>query len=69
MKDKPQDDIHNATPLRLAEMLEDTANEYRLKAKYSFPIDKSFYYKKAELLDEAARRLRELQKPTYHDQR
>lgn len=66
---KYEDDIHNATPARLTEMLEDVA-ECLLEYEENVTLTQEecdaveFEY---ELLTEAARRLRELNKPTYED--
>lgn len=64
---KYEDDLHNCTPERLAEMLEETAEE---ALKYAKTIQLSWEAHEAVefeygLLMESARRLHELQNPTF----
>lgn len=64
-----EDDLHNATPDRLAEMLEEIAQETGIcskQAMYDGDTKIAKKYEKEELvLKEAARRLRERTKPTF----
>jgi hypothetical protein len=71
MKDKYQDDIHNATPERLAEMLEEIANsakQYAIQTAVNKTIMDAVVTE-YNILYEAAHRIRETAKPTYNDER
>ena len=56
---KYEDDLHNCTPERLVEMLENIGLDLGVNGDLEA----------CAVIGEAARRLRELQKPTYHDER
>ena len=66
---KYEGDLRNCTPERLAEMLEEH-NKWRRGVKpFNGVGDNPPFtsYQIGRIIDEAARRLRELNKPTYED--
>ena len=68
---KYEDDLHNCTPECIANMIEEIAEEaykFAIMSKVDEEVMDAVIFEN-KILYEAARRLRELQKPTYHDER